>query len=154
LAIGMLVAPVAAAPSCTMTASAAEVCRYSVSTDYDVHVAVTTNVTESDGGRAATDLTGQPKLAMTNASEHSRRSCDRAPLTDQDWPEADRPLYGSTTLVAIRVGDVQRVVVVAPRYLAQHPVIEEPADLAKHQVVAMTHFGLDSWSFGNRWRRT
>ena len=52
-----------------------------------------------------------------------------------------------SSLVAIRVGDVRRVVVAAPRYLAQHPVIEEPADLAKHQVVAMTHFGLDSWSF-------
>jgi DNA-binding transcriptional LysR family regulator len=52
-----------------------------------------------------------------------------------------------SSLVAIRVGDVRRVVVAAPRYLAQHPVIEEPADLAKHQIVAMTHFGLDSWSF-------
>ena len=52
-----------------------------------------------------------------------------------------------STLVAIRVGEVRRVVVAAPRYLAQHPVIEEPADLAKHQIVAMTHFGLDSWSF-------
>jgi DNA-binding transcriptional LysR family regulator len=52
-----------------------------------------------------------------------------------------------SSLIAIRVGDVRRVVVAAPRYLAQHPLIEEPADLAKHQVVAMTHFGLDSWSF-------
>lgn len=52
-----------------------------------------------------------------------------------------------SSLVAIRVGEVRRVVVAAPRYLAQHPVIEEPADLAKHQIVAMTHFGLDSWSF-------
>src|SRR5260221_414399 len=45
------------------------------------------------------------------------------------------------------VGAVGRVVVRAPRYLAQHPVIEEPADLAKHQIVSMTHFGSDSWSF-------
>ena len=52
-----------------------------------------------------------------------------------------------STLVAIRVGEVRRVVAAAPRYLAQHPVIEEPADLARHQIVAMTHFGLDSWSF-------
>src|SRR5258706_7572127 len=33
------------------------------------------------------------------------------------------------------------------RYLSRHPVIREPADLAKHQIIAMTHFGLDSWSF-------
>lgn len=52
-----------------------------------------------------------------------------------------------STLVAIRVGEVRRVVVAAPRYLARHPRIEEPGDLAKHQIIAMTHFGLDSWSF-------
>jgi DNA-binding transcriptional LysR family regulator len=52
-----------------------------------------------------------------------------------------------STLVAIRVGEVRRVVAAAPRYLKQHPVIREPADLANHQIVAMTHFGFDSWSF-------
>jgi DNA-binding transcriptional LysR family regulator len=52
-----------------------------------------------------------------------------------------------STLIATRVGEVRRVVAAAPRYLSQHPRIAEPADLAKHQVIAMTHFGLDSWSF-------
>ena len=52
-----------------------------------------------------------------------------------------------STLVAIKVGEVRRVVAAAPRYLAQHPRIDEPADLAKHQIIAMTHFGQDSWSF-------
>jgi DNA-binding transcriptional LysR family regulator len=52
-----------------------------------------------------------------------------------------------STLVAIRVGDVRRVVAASPRYLAQNPVIEQPADLVRHQIVAMTHFGFDSWSF-------
>ena len=52
-----------------------------------------------------------------------------------------------STLVAVRVGEVRRVVVASPRYLTQNPVIEQPADLAKHQIVAMTHFGIDSWSF-------
>ncbi len=33
------------------------------------------------------------------------------------------------------------------RYLANHPRIGEPADLAKHQIVAFTNFGLDSWTF-------
>ena len=49
--------------------------------------------------------------------------------------------------VAVRVGEVRRVIAASPGYLAQHPVIREPADLAKHQIIAMTHFGLDSWSF-------
>src|SRR4051812_34404245 len=52
-----------------------------------------------------------------------------------------------SNFVAVRVGEVRRVVVAAPGYLARHPVIREPADLAKHQIIAMTHFGLDSWSF-------
>jgi DNA-binding transcriptional LysR family regulator len=52
-----------------------------------------------------------------------------------------------STLVAVRVGEVRRVVAAAPSYLAQHPRIDEPADLAKHRIVSMTHFGIDSWSF-------
>jgi DNA-binding transcriptional LysR family regulator len=55
-----------------------------------------------------------------------------------------------STLIAVRVGEVRRVVAASPRYLEQHPVIAEPADLAKHQIVAMTHFGIDSWSFPPR----
>jgi DNA-binding transcriptional LysR family regulator len=53
-----------------------------------------------------------------------------------------------SSLIAIRLGgDVRRVVVASPRYLADHPRISEPADLARHQIVAFTNFGLDSWSF-------
>lgn len=52
-----------------------------------------------------------------------------------------------STLVALRVGDVRRVVVASPRYLARHKRITQPADLAEHQIIAMTHFGIDSWSF-------
>jgi DNA-binding transcriptional LysR family regulator len=51
------------------------------------------------------------------------------------------------THVAIRLGEVRRVVAASPRYLATHPTIEEPDDLAKHKIIAMTHFGIDSWSF-------
>jgi len=51
-------------------------------------------------------------------------------------------------MVAVRVGgDVKRVVVASPRYLAEHPRIIEPADLAKHRIVTTTHFGQDSWVF-------
>jgi DNA-binding transcriptional LysR family regulator len=52
-----------------------------------------------------------------------------------------------STSVATRVGEVRLAVAAAPRYLAQHPRIEQPADLAKHQIIAFTQRGLDSWSF-------
>lgn len=53
-----------------------------------------------------------------------------------------------SSLISTRVGgDVRRVVVASPRYLATHPRIDEPADLAKHRIIAFTNFGLDSWNF-------
>jgi DNA-binding transcriptional LysR family regulator len=52
-----------------------------------------------------------------------------------------------STLVALRVGEVRRVVAASPRYLALHRPITQPLDLAEHQVIAMTHFGIDSWNF-------
>jgi len=55
-----------------------------------------------------------------------------------------------SSLVATRVGDgVRRVVVASPRYLREHPPIGEPADLAGHQIVSLTHFGIESWGFGS-----
>jgi DNA-binding transcriptional LysR family regulator len=50
-------------------------------------------------------------------------------------------------MIAVRVGEVRRVIVAAPSYLAAHPRIDEPGDLARQQIIAMTHFGVDSWSF-------
>jgi DNA-binding transcriptional LysR family regulator len=52
-----------------------------------------------------------------------------------------------STLVAIRLGEVRRVVVASPRYLTAHPKIDEVADLARHKIIAMSHFGIDSWTF-------
>jgi DNA-binding transcriptional LysR family regulator len=52
-----------------------------------------------------------------------------------------------STTVAIRVGEVRRVVAAAPRYLSRRPRIGQPGDLMKHQIIAVNHFGLDSWSF-------
>jgi len=52
-----------------------------------------------------------------------------------------------STLVAHRVGEVRRVVVASPRYLATHPRIAEPADLSKHPIIAMQHAGVESWTF-------
>ncbi|TAJ72795.1 MAG: LysR family transcriptional regulator [Phenylobacterium sp.] len=54
----------------------------------------------------------------------------------------------ASSLVAVRVGaDVRRVVVAAPSYLATRSQIERPADLAHHDIVAMSHFGEDRWVF-------
>lgn len=55
------------------------------------------------------------------------------------------PLADSA-MTAMRVGEISRVVVAAPRYLKQHPRIAEPGDLAKHQIVAMAHLP-NSWTF-------
>ena len=52
-----------------------------------------------------------------------------------------------SSMVAMRVGEVRRVIAAAPSYLAKHPRIREPGDLAKQQIISMSHFGLDSWSF-------
>jgi DNA-binding transcriptional LysR family regulator len=52
-----------------------------------------------------------------------------------------------SSMVAVRVGEVRRVMAAAPSYLAKHPRIREPGDLAKQQIISMNHFGLDSWSF-------
>jgi DNA-binding transcriptional LysR family regulator len=52
-----------------------------------------------------------------------------------------------SSMVAIRVGQVRRIVVAAPSYLAERPTIEVPGDLANHQVIAFSDTGLSSWSF-------
>ena len=54
-----------------------------------------------------------------------------------------------SSMIAVRVGEVRRVVVAAPRYLEQHPRIEQPADLARHQIITMAYFA-NSWTFPPR----
>lgn len=51
-----------------------------------------------------------------------------------------------SAMVAMRVGEVRKVLVAAPRYLKQHPRITEPSDLLKHQIIAMAHLP-NSWTF-------
>jgi DNA-binding transcriptional LysR family regulator len=52
-----------------------------------------------------------------------------------------------SSMVAVRVGEVRRIVVAAPSYLAKHPRIDEPGELAKQQIIAMNNSGAGSWSF-------
>jgi DNA-binding transcriptional LysR family regulator len=49
--------------------------------------------------------------------------------------------------VAVRIGEVRRIIAAAPSYLAKHPRIDGPNDLARQQIIATSHFALDSWSF-------
>jgi DNA-binding transcriptional LysR family regulator len=52
-----------------------------------------------------------------------------------------------SSMIALRIGEVRRVVVAAPSYLAKYPRIDTPSDLAKQQIIAFSQHGLDSWSF-------
>jgi DNA-binding transcriptional LysR family regulator len=51
-----------------------------------------------------------------------------------------------SSMMASRIGEVRRVVVAAPRYLKQNPRIDEPGDLAKHQIITLAHLP-NSWTF-------
>ena len=56
----------------------------------------------------------------------------------------------SSSLVAIRVGTVRRVVVGSSEYLARHRVPETPADLRSHRIVsAQTVSPSPEWRFGH-----
>jgi DNA-binding transcriptional LysR family regulator len=52
-------------------------------------------------------------------------------------------------LVATAVGEVRRVVCASPRYVADHPRVREPADLASHRCIAFSAATpSDAWTFG------
>lgn len=54
-----------------------------------------------------------------------------------------------SSLRAIRVGQVRRVICASPAYLAKHGVPKVPADLAKHRIIAATAVSAGSeWTFG------
>lgn len=52
-----------------------------------------------------------------------------------------------SSLVATRVGEVGRVVVAAPSYLARRAAPAAPADLADHACISLTRFDHDAWVF-------
>jgi DNA-binding transcriptional LysR family regulator len=54
---------------------------------------------------------------------------------------------GPSSLFAVRLGEVRRVVVGAPAYLARHGVPAAPQDLVRHQLIVPT-----SLSSGDAWR--
>jgi DNA-binding transcriptional LysR family regulator len=57
-----------------------------------------------------------------------------------------------SSLLAVRVGQVRRIVCAAPQYLARHGVPTTPRDIANHRVVACTAVTPipDRWSFHGR----
>lgn len=53
-----------------------------------------------------------------------------------------------SSLIATKVGgDIRRVVVGSPAYLAGAPSLDQPGDLSAHRIIAFTNFGLESWTF-------
>jgi DNA-binding transcriptional LysR family regulator len=57
------------------------------------------------------------------------------------------PLADSA-LIALRVGEVRRVLCAAPDYLAHKPPIAKPADLLKHDCIAVTQLSSNEiWTF-------
>lgn len=55
-----------------------------------------------------------------------------------------------STHISMRTGgDVRRVVVASSQYLSRNPVIDEPSNLSKHQIIAFSNFGLEPWSFSS-----
>ncbi len=53
----------------------------------------------------------------------------------------------NSSMVAVRVGEVRQVVVAAPSYVAAHPRIDTPGDLAKQRTITFSQAGLNSWRF-------
>jgi len=53
----------------------------------------------------------------------------------------------SSSLVAVRIGEVKHVLVASPRYLARHPRIDHPGDLARHEIIAVQQLGVAFWGF-------
>ncbi|HTC09531.1 MAG TPA: LysR family transcriptional regulator [Acetobacteraceae bacterium] len=52
-----------------------------------------------------------------------------------------------SSMVAVRVGEVQQVIVAAPCYLASHPRIEALCDLSKQRIITYSQADLNAWSF-------
>jgi DNA-binding transcriptional LysR family regulator len=52
-----------------------------------------------------------------------------------------------SALIAVRVGEVRRVLCAAPAYLDSRPPLAALSDLADHRLIALEQQGRESWSF-------
>jgi DNA-binding transcriptional LysR family regulator len=87
-------------------------------------------------------------MAYPTVTVHLHLSDAPVQLIDEGIDAAVRIAHlADSPLIALPVGEVRRVVVASARYLATHPRIREPADLSKHRIIVMPHFGLESWNF-------
>ncbi|GGX36324.1 LysR family transcriptional regulator [Undibacterium squillarum] len=56
-----------------------------------------------------------------------------------------------SSMRAIRVGSIRRVLCASPQYLAQHGTPQTPADLTHHQIIAATGVGTNAeWKFAHK----
>ena len=86
--------------------------------------------------------------SLTNSSATTLRCQYACGLLDEAVDAALRfAQLADETFFATPIGDVRCVIVASPSYLAALAAIEEPHDLVLHQIISMTHFGIDSWGF-------
>src|SRR5579871_5519710 len=52
-----------------------------------------------------------------------------------------------SSMIAVRVGEVRRVIVASPSYLENNPQLEEPRDLENHRIIAVSESEPNSWVF-------
>lgn len=89
-------------------------------------------------------------LAAQPAVQVSYRLLDRpVNLIDEGVDVALRIAHlPDSSLVALRVGEVRRIVCASPRHLAGKPEVTEPADLAGHACISVSQMGQgETWSF-------
>jgi DNA-binding transcriptional LysR family regulator len=70
-------------------------------------------------------------------------------LLDEELDAAIRIAHlPNSSLTAIRIGSVRRVVCASPAYLARSKAVRAPEDLAHHAAIAFSHGALaEDWSF-------
>jgi len=100
------------------------------------------------GGGASADSRQVPETAF----QCVRPTVDARPFCQSVDEGVDIALWignlTDSTHITTRIGgDVRRVVVASPDYLANRNAIREPGDLLQHDIIAFSNFGIDSWAF-------
>ncbi len=95
-------------------------------------------------------------------ADHSKLTV-RLLLSDRNVHLADEGIdvavrigdLADSALVAVKMGEVRRVLAASPKYLATHGLPDTPADLRRHSIISFEGIGSgDEWRFGSGSRAT